>query len=671
MCPLILMNSIFNDDQQRIEAVKQLKILDTESEPDFDDAVEFLGTLCETPYVVLTMLDTDRLWFKSQIGFDICEVDRKISMCNHTLQINEPLEVEDARLHDVFKNNPMVTGELSIRFYSGLPLKLDGNTTVGTLCVLDNKPRILNQHQKNGLVLMAKQIVHLLESRRHKILAELEVQKNQNLAQKFNSLYNSIEDGVVECTVPDGRFIDCSPAFCKMVGYSSDELHKMSVFDVTPEHAHAMSEKKLAGILAMPNEVGTFEKEYRHKSGRIIPALVKVFKVEDPFEETPRAWAQIKDLSSQKKKEEQRAQRKKMESLGTLSGGIAHDFNNILAIISGSAELIRLVNPSSNIENYLEKISSSAKRGAELVNRILAFSRKNSKPPEPLNIKFAVEQALQLISPTIPTTISLINHIEDNAVIDAVDSNITQIMMNLISNACQAIEPDSGKITVSLFKQIQNMQTVIVLSVSDSGSGMSEQQLSQAFDPFYTTKDKGRGTGLGLAIVHGLVEDMHGTITVESKEQQGTCFAIRFPLSKIACSNPTQNQVNQHSGGYNILLVEDETDIAELYKESLQNDGHTVTVESNGLKGLERAQKSLYEFDLLVTDDQMPELRGIELAKKLRSLKPDFPIVLLTGFVSKYVEKALEVGDIDKYLAKPVSLNELRDNINQLLLSVN
>lgn len=671
------------EDQIRIEAVRQLHILDTESEPEFDEVVQFVGGLCETPYVVLTMVDTDRLWFKSQIGLNICEVRREISMCNHTLEKDNKLEIEDARVHPVFKDNPLVNSELNIRFYTGIPLRIDGaplgiegTVSIGTLCVLDDKPKVLTNTQKNGLKLMAKQVEHLLESRRNKILAENEAQKTQILAKKFTSLYNSIDDGVVENTVPDGRFSDCNNAFAEMLGYRREELLNMSLFDITPKSLHLFSKEKLKDVLALAGETETFEKQYLHKDGHTVPALVKVFKMQTAPGSPIKVWAQIKDLSQQKQKEQREAQRKKMESLGTLSGGIAHDFNNILAIMSGSAELIRMESATLSgdtslaINRYLDKITDGAKRGADLVNRILAFSHKSRKISKPLDFKSAINQSLRLIKPTIPTSINLHTNLAETGIILAEPTNITQILINLFSNACQAIEPESGNITLSLMLS-SSEQNLIELSLSDDGIGMDHSQLSQIFDPFYTTKDKGTGTGLGLAIVHGLVDEMSGSICVESQPNLGSKFRMRFPVithanqeEKAKASSPPENPTTCNA---KILVVEDEKDIAQLYKEYLECGGFNVHIEYDGLKGLEVLENAREPFDILVTDDQMPGMRGLELASYLRQRTPDTPIMMLTGFVSSMVENALDNGQIDACLTKPVSLKELLSKINELL----
>lgn len=660
-----------SEDQIRIEAVRQLKILDTESEPEFDEVVQFVGALCETPYVVLTMVDKDRLWFKSKLGLNICEVKREISMCNHTLELNDKLEIEDASVHPVFKDNPLVNSELEIRFYTGIPLRLEGDITIGTLCVLDDKPRVLNSTQKTGLDLMAKQIVHLLESRRDRILAENEAIRTASLATKFTSLYNSIEDGVVENTIPEGQFTDCNAAFCNMLGYSYEELQQMTVFDVTPKGLHELSKEKLKDVLTPQGETEAFEKQYLHKDGHLVPALTKVFRMQTAPGETPKVWAQIKDLSQQKRKEQKRAQRKKMESLGTLSGGIAHDFNNILAIISGSAELIKMETTSLAIDGYLAKITDGAKRGADLVNRILAFSHKSQRQPKPLDLKTAVSQSLRLITPTIPKNVSLQSNLAETGVIYADESNITQILINLCSNACQAIEPGSGNITLSL-SLASPEQHLIELAVTDDGNGMDEEQLSQIFDPFYTTKEKGRGTGLGLAIVHGLVEEMQASISVESQPEMGSKFRIRFPLVQDTTVNndkpiekgPPERTVTNSA---RVLVVEDEKEIAQLYKDVLENAGHEVRVEFDGLKGLAAFETANQPFDMLVTDDQMPGLRGIDLARQLRKQSPSTPILLLTGYVSKLVEDAVKNGEIDACLAKPVSLKKFCSTVNTII----
>ncbi|BDX07122.1 GAF domain-containing protein [Planctobacterium marinum] len=849
-----------DEEQERVKIVRDLAILNTPAEPEFDEVVRFAGELCETRYVFLTLVDSERLWFKSKLGLDICEIQREISICNHTLLNNCILEIEDARKHPVFCDNPLVKSDLSIRFYVGIPLRLKSDIAIGTLCVMDDKPKVLSDVQKKGLLLMAKQIVHLLESRSNKKLAQLEVEKNREtekiinaiacvnrdylngvstralvsdflkafltitdsqfgfiaevlsdknkqpylkhialadvskdsdtadyfnsnpdselefhnldtlfgavirtgkalisndakhhpqsggtpsghpslkqfagfplfregemvgmvglanresgyderilqfveplldncslivkayrsemekdaflsalesekqafkkLSDKFSSLYHSLDDGIVECSVPDGKILDCNPAFCKMIGYDKQSLCNLTIFDITDSASLQQSEIKLAESISEKGESEAFEKHYIHSHGHPVPALVKVFKVNTNPAETPRAWGLIKDLSVQQKREMQRAQRKKMESLGTLSGGIAHDFNNILAIISGNAELLKMTQANKELLHHTCKILDASQRGAELVKRILAFSRKNPQSHSAIDLKKAIEQALELIQPTISTNISLRVDLQDSGMISSDESSVTQLLMNLISNACQAIEPNTGTIEIKLCEISGHHADPLQLrlTVSDTGRGMSQLQTSQAFDPFYTTKEKGRGTGLGLAIVHGLVEDMKAHIHIDSQEGIGSNVTIDIPVSHPGIVHQAHRAESPEFERHKVLVVEDETEIAQLYMEALQADGHEVFTAENGEQAWHLFEQHDNQFDIVISDDQMPIMRGIDLAKRIKMKCPDIPVVLLSGFISQYIEEAQAKGDINLILTKPIALDELRNTIKQ------
>ena len=849
-----------DEELERIKIVRDLAILDTPAEPEFDEVVKFAGELCGTRYVVLTLADSERLWFKSKLGLDICEIQREISMCNHTLVNNRVLEIEDARQHPVFSDNPLVKSDLSIRFYFGIPLRLQSGIAIGTLCVLDDTPKVLTEVQKKGLSLMARQVVHLLESRSNKKIAQQEANKSREaekiintiacvnrdylngvstrtlvsdflrafisitnsqfgfiaevikdkhqqpylkhiaiadlskdakiekyflsnlkqepdfntlntlfgsvirtgevliandtqpprrsdasrsghpllqqfagfplfregeiigmvglanrssgyeqqmlkfieplldncslivkayrselekasyltalesekqafkkLSDKFSSLYHSLDDGIVECSVPDGKILDCNPAFCKMLGYDNHSLKQLSIFDVTEGASIQQSEIKLSESTSEKGESEAFEKHYIHSLGHTVPALVKVFKVNTGPGEPLRAWALIKDLSVQKKREVQRAQRKKMESLGTLSGGIAHDFNNILAIISGNAELLKMNQSNGDLQHHSCKILDASQRGAELVRRILAFSRKNTPSHSAIDLKKAIEQALDLITPTISSNITLQVNLEDSGMISSDESSVTQLLMNLTSNACQAIEPNTGVINITL-REMPGHNTEplkLRLTVADSGEGMSEAQISQAFDPFYTTKEKGRGTGLGLAIVHGLVEDMKADIQIESKKGQGSSVFIDIPISHPGIQHQSLRSESIDFEKHKILLVEDETEIEQLYREALLSDGHEVLSARNGEQAWQLFVHHHGQFDIVISDDQMPLMRGIDLARNIKLKCPGIPVVLLSGFISEYVEEALARGDINLILTKPIALDELRNTVKQ------
>jgi len=373
-------------------------------------------------------------------------------------------------------------------------------------------------------------------------------------------------------------------------------------------------------------------------------------------------------------------QAQKMEAIGTIAGGIAHDFNNILFPIIGMSELLMedLSKDSIQYENARE-ILTAGKRGADLVNQILAFSRQSEHQMSPTRIQIVLKEILKLTRSTIPSYIEINHDIkQDCGMIMADPTQIHQIAMNIITNAYHAMETGDGKISVLLretelalsdvpSKHIQPGKYAL-LSFSDTGSGIPPELMDKVFDPYFTTKEKGKGTGLGLSVVYGIVREHKGDITVYSEIGKGTTFNIYLPLIRRTDISDLKNSIEKiPTGNERILLVDDEEPIAKLETQMLERIGYSVTWQTNPLDALISFKESPNAFDLILSDMNMPHMTGLQLAKEIKSIRNDIPIIISTGFSDRLEDQNIGGLGIDAVLMKPVIKSDMAETIRKVL----
>ena len=377
-------------------------------------------------------------------------------------------------------------------------------------------------------------------------------------------------------------------------------------------------------------------------------------------------------------------QAQKMEAIGTLAGGIAHDFNNILNAIMGYTELalLSLAEPHApeKIKTYLEGAFQSEERAKELVKQILTISKEREKAFETIQIGPIINEALRFIRATIPTTIQIKFTIPDDlSTIVGDASQIHQIIMNLCTNAADAMEEKGGILEISLTNlepqtelpcQCRGLRSgvYVLLSVRDTGSGMTPEMQERIFDPYFTTKETGRGTGLGLAVVQGIVKSHKGEISLESELGKGSIFRILLPAAEGELIKKSQEEEEVFlKGRERILIIEDEPVIANLVKQSLEKLGYQVMSMTNSLKALESFQQHPEQFDLIVSDLTMPFMTGLELAREFLAIRPKIPIILCSGFKGAETVEKLQALGIKAFVNKPYTLRKLSATIRQVL----
>ncbi len=387
-----------------------------------------------------------------------------------------------------------------------------------------------------------------------------------------------------------------------------------------------------------------------------------------------------RDVTEQLSLEKQLRQTQKMEAIGTLAGGIAHDFNNILAAILGYAEMAREdCPPDSTIADDLDKVLTAGHRARDLVQQILAFSRQTDTERILFSPEAIVKEAIKILRPSIPTTIDIRQDIEpDIGSIHADPTQFNQILMNLCTNAYHVMEKDGGILTISLKRttleakgpyhgfEIKSGQ-FIQLTVQDTGPGIPRQLKEKIFEPYFTTKKIGQGTGMGLAIVHGIVKSLEGLIEVKSPTEGGATFHVYLPVfqEKAVSENPVTNR--SLAGHEKILLVDDEEMLVNMGKDMLERLGYSVTVKQDGRQALEEFKKYPGQFDIVITDQTMPGMTGINLSREILAIRPDIPVILCSGYSSIISEDKANAIGIRKYIMKPITQKTIARLIREIL----
>ncbi|MBI4418501.1 MAG: PAS domain S-box protein [Ignavibacteriales bacterium] len=387
-----------------------------------------------------------------------------------------------------------------------------------------------------------------------------------------------------------------------------------------------------------------------------------------------------RDITSRKQLEENLRQTQKMEGLGTLASGIAHDFNNILGIIMTHASLLE--NPSTRdalLEKGVEAINKAVRRGAHLVSQILTLARKTEFSPRALDPTEAVHEVSRMIKETFPKTIEIV---EDLSVSDrSIVADSTQVLQCLLNLAVNARDAMNGKgiltfrtdlVPRSRLAEFPNLQSeeYVVISVSDTGSGMDEKTLQRVFEPFFTTKEPGKGTGMGLAMVYGIMQGHGGFVDVESAVGVGTTFRLYFPATNDFPERSEENLAptpDSLKGSETILVAEDEPLLAELVHTLLEGNGYEVCMAHDGEEALDLFQGRRHEIDIVISDLGLPKLNGVDLTRKLLELNPETKIIVASGYLAPESRSELEGQGITEFLSKPYKAGELFEAIRRVM----
>ncbi len=395
----------------------------------------------------------------------------------------------------------------------------------------------------------------------------------------------------------------------------------------------------------------------------------------------------LQDISEHRRAEEALRQNErllrqahKMEAIGTLAGGIAHDFNNILTPIIGYTEIALLTcSEKDAIRSNLEQVLKASHRAKDLVRQILAFSRQTEGEVKPLRLGSVIQEVMALLRGSLGPNIQLQSDIKtDRDIVRADPTQLHQVLMNLGTNAMHAMRRSGGILEYGLHLVTVDGRTkgplaslrrgpYVDLTVKDTGTGMDRATLERIFEPFFTTKKSGEGTGMGLAVVHGIITSLHGAITVESEPGKGTTFHVVLPLMDQTSSITSEANEPIQRGTEQILFVDDDANIVSMVSQMLKSLGYTPVTCLQSPEALELIRENPTRFALLITDQVMPGMTGIELVRGAHQLRPDLPVLLCTGFSKALSDHELLEGGVSEILMKPIVLRQLAEAIRRLI----
>lgn len=496
--------------------------------------------------------------------------------------------------------------------------------------------------------------------------------------ERFHAALDANPDPVV---LYDGQGLVSyfNPAFTRVFGWSLEERvgKKMDFF--VPEknwpETKIMIEAVLAGKPVRATETCRYDRQ-----GNIIPVIISGAIVQDRTGQPVGSIINIRDIREQKKLQTQLAQAQRMEAIGCLAGGIAHDFNNILSAIMGYTELSMADSmANSGLQSNLCKVKEAGERARDLVKQILTFSRQSEHALIPVQLGPIVKEVFNLLRASLPTTIEIKYQVRTDAAVLADPTQIHQVLMNLCTNAGHALAESGGTLEVSLHEEVLDAAFTlnfpqlspgshVLLTVSDTGHGMAPEVMQRIFDPFFTTKGRDQGTGMGLSVVHGIVSSHGGAITVDSHPGKGATFKVYFPiLEKSVSPQGNQSEKPIPTGTERILFVDDEVFLVDIGRQMLERLGYHVTTRSSSLEALNLFRNRPDDFDLILTDMTMPHLTGDKLAKKVLEIRPDIPIIMVTGFSHQLSDKKIAAIGIKQMVMKPIVLKDMAKIVRDVL----
>ena len=662
----------------RLEALRSYRILDTPRERLYDDIAFLAAQICDSPVAAISFVDEDRQWFKAEIGLGVRQTPLDTSFCAHAILENEFFSVRDTLLDKRFQDNPLCVSGPRIRFYASALLKTPDGLPLGTLFVLDTKPRRVSESQKDALLRLARQVMSLLE---------LRVALND--ARTSEELVRSAMDSSPDCIKVldmEGRVLSINQSGSQMM--ELDDLSS-AVNHYWPEFwPEAEREKATTALQAARNgKQARFSGYCKTKKGKDRFWDVMVSPIVDGEGKPHRILSISRDITVSRVEEAHLRETAKLESLGVLAGGIAHDFNNLLTGVLGNAHLLQR-SLNRRHRPLLNDIVSAAEQAADLTRQMLAFSGKGRFLIQRVNLTSMIVNILWLIQTTIDKNVELVLSLDETIPpVEADPGQMQQIIMNLVINASEAMQAEPGKLVISTaaididstfigqtFRSDEPALSVgryVRLEVHDTGTGMSEETMEKIFDPFFTTKFTGRG--LGLAAVSGILRGHRGAVRVYSHLGQGTTFKIFLPAAwQSAHTNVgadlTSNEMNRRGWG-TILIADDEESFRRIEEVSLRRAGYDVLLATDGKQAVDIFKEHRRDIRLIILDLTMPSMNGEESLNLLRGVDRDVPILLSSGYNPVEIIRRFKPQNIAGFIQKPFTVKQLNAAVEKALES--
>ena len=655
-----------------------------------------LSTVAEGRYVdVSDNFYTASGWTKDEVtGHTVGDINIWTDENDRKRVINELKQKGCARELEIrFRKK---NGEIRTKLFSadiieveGVPCLLSMNSDITDRMIVEEANRLQKIELEKVNTELKKTIQEMEETHRDLRRTQQElIESNRRLLLSEEKFSKTVHLGPVVITLSrlsDGVFVDVSEYFLKLTGYSKEEVvgHsalELKIWSATEDRNRVMTALKQDGVVRgldtqfLDRQGTVYHLNY---SAEVITIAGELYLVSVAIDITARKKAE----EEKSRLEHQLQQSQKMETVGRLAGGIAHDFNNLLTAILGNVELCMLkAGTGNNIYPKLEMIKKASESAADLTRRILAFSRKQIINPEIIDLNDMISHMNKMLERVIGEDIQLDTAAAaDNSNVLADPGQIEQIIMNLSVNARDAM-PGGGILTIKTENVLLDSEycrnhvyaipgEYVLLSVTDTGSGMSPEVQKHLFEPFYTTKPKGQGTGLGLSMVYGAIKQNNGTVEVESEEGNGTRFNLYFPVyyGEAAAAPDRPGREIKYEGEETILLVEDNKMVLEFAAHILEEAGFRVLEAQSGETAQDLEISYTGRIDLLVTDVVMPGMNGTVLGEILREKRPEMKVILTSGYTENIIKQQNVTGEGTGFIGKPYSASSLLQKVREIL----
>jgi|GEM_PF-2952221 len=504
--------------------------------------------------------------------------------------------------------------------------------------------------------------------------------KTENMLKESEERFRTMFEQSPDCWYIrdlEGKPLKANQSMLDLFGYSWEEFETLDRDDLYVLEKEEIEAVREAWKKLLAEGGAHFEAKFKKKSGEIFFGEVTSSIVEISGEKYIQGI--LRNTTERNIMENRLRQSEKMEAIGHLAGGIAHDFNNMLAGIFGYATMsLDKAEPGSLLERNLQQILKAGVRAKQMVQQILTFSRQDKEEKLLIDLHPVVHEAIEMLKVSVPSSVVMsVNIDQDTKPVLADSTKVHEIILNLATNSVQAMD-EKGNLRISLYEKemLESEQGILdiirpgcysIIEVADDGPGIGDDIMPNIFEPYYTTKETGEGTGLGLAVIYGIMQSHNGNIQVNTEKAKGTVFRLFFPESKVDGDVVEEETSELLLGSENILLVDDEEMMIDVGTSLLLSLGYKVTARSDSREALKLFYTNPSDFDLIITDQTMPSLTGLELASEIRNVAPDIPIILCTGYSTKVNKNTLQTIGIHSLLMKPYKKSELATVIREAL----
>ncbi len=597
------------------------------------------------------------------------------SLAGYTIALDAPVIVEDIRRETRFEVSP-VLHEHGVVSVCAVVIRV-GSEPYGVLSAHTRQRRDFSEQDSTFLHSVANLLATAIQRRR----AEAALRESDG---RFRHLMHSIRDMVWSSTLDSSRLVYLNEAVEGIYGVPREDFVRNP--RIWYEVVHPEDRARVEAEMTRLRAEGSLEMEYRivRRDGEVRWLYDRAAVIRDEAGTPERLGGVVSDITELKRLEEELRQAQKMEAVGRLAGGVAHDFNNLLTAILGYCQVaLERLEPRDPVRNDIEEVLRAGERASDLTQKLLAFGRRQMLQPRVLDLNHAVSDMGRLLERLIGEDIHFVTRLAAGAPWVRADAGqVEQILMNLAVNARDAM-PGGGTLTIETANapgedgddgadgghRTDGAGGQVVLTVSDTGTGMDHETLSRIFEPFFTTKELGKGTGLGLATVYGIVKQSGGEVSVSSTPGAGTEFCISFPAveAPLAETPPARPAARSIPGSGTVILVEDEVSVRELIHSVLEVNGYRVLTARDPSDAIRLGEGYTGSVDLLITDVIMPGMNGRDLAERITASRPGLRVLYISGYTEEILEGARIPGDGSTYLQKPFSLGALAAAVQDAL----